>query len=91
MEMNGDEWRSKRDGFIYTGGSFTQVLQVRTRCDICRGEWDGQRQSDEKGDFLSLWNSLVFETFDLCYNAAPTQNPSSSGNFFFGLILYWQR
>jgi len=29
---------------------------------------------------------LVCETFVLSYNAAPTRNPSSSGNFF-GLIL----
>jgi len=30
---------------------------------------------------------FVCETFALSYDAAPTRNPSSSGDFFFGLIL----
>jgi len=36
---------------------------------------------------LVIFLPFVCEAFALSYDAAPTRNPSSSGDFFFGLIL----
>jgi len=91
MEMNKDQ--NAMDLFIlgdllrrYCRSEPGVISTVVNGMDSNSARKKGTNQTSEVGGIPPL----VCETIAISCNAAPTRNPSSSGDFF-GLILYWQR